>query len=113
MKETRIEFRLSNKEKRELDRLSKKHDYTLSEYIRRKLLHENPDYDEFNERYVSPEQDKNNLLNISLNYKISYMLSKLFIKLGMNADEFNEIQQEALDYARKERLKYGYKIIKS
>ena len=112
MKKTRVEFRISHKEKRELERLSKKYDFTLAEYIRRKLFHENSDYDEYNERYVSPEADKHNLINITVTYKMIYMLSKIFIRLGMNADEFNELQQEALDYARKERLKYGYRVIK-
>jgi hypothetical protein len=113
MKETRIEFRLTCKEKRELEKLSKKYDSTLAQYIRRKLFRENAEYEELSERYISPEADKNNLLNITVNYKISYMLSKLFIRLGLSVDEFNDIQQEALDYARNERLKYGYRIIKS
>jgi hypothetical protein len=113
MKETRIEFRISHKEKRELDKLSKKYDYSLSEYIRRKLFIENYDYDEFNERYVSPEADKNNLINITVNYKILYMLTKLFANLDINNEALEEIEAEALDYARQERLKYGYRVIKS
>ena len=113
MKETRIEFRISHKEKRELEKLSKKYDHSLSEYIRLKLFAHNFDYDEFNERYVAPEPDKNNLVNITVNYKTFYMLTKLFARLGMSSSELEEIEIEALDYARKQRMKYGYKIIKS
>ena len=113
MKESRIEFRISNKEKRELESLCKKYDYSLSEYIRRKLFVENLDYEELRERYVSPEPDKNSLLNITVNYKTFYMLTKLFARLGMSSDELEEIEIEALNYARKQRLQYGYKIIKS
>ena len=113
MKETRIEFRISHKEKRELEKLSKKYDHSLSEYIRLKLFAHNFDYDEFNERYVSPETDKNNLINITVNYKAFYILTKLLTKFGMSSTELEEVETEALDYARKQRMKYGYKVIKS
>ena len=110
MKETRIEFRLTHKEKRELDRLSKKYDYSLSEYIRRKIFTENCDYDEYNERYISPALEKNNLINITVNYKALYLLSKILARLGMDSEE---LEAEALEYARVERLKYGYRAVKS
>ena len=113
MKETRIEFRISHKEKRELEKLSKKYEFSMAEYIRRKLFVDNLDYEEIRERYVGPEPDKNNLVNITVNYKTFYMLTKLFARLGMSSSELEEIEIEALDYARNQRMQYGYKIIKS
>ena len=113
MKETRIEFRLSHKEKRELEKLCKKYDFSFGEYIRRKLFHENSDYDEFNERYVSPEVDKNNLITISIIYKIYYLLIAVLENQGVVEEEVENLKKNSLEFARKQRLNDGYKIIKS
>ena len=43
MKETRIEIRLSRKEKKQIDDICQKLDFTLSDYVRRKLFDENED----------------------------------------------------------------------
>jgi hypothetical protein len=109
MREIRIEFKLTKHEKRTLDMICKSSNSNLSDYIRRRLFSDNEDFADFDEKFISPISDKHNLLTITSLYKLSYMLSVL---LGEQDLDVKEVNENALEYARSERKKHGYKIVK-
>jgi hypothetical protein len=112
MREIRIEFRVDHAEKKELNKISRKYGFTTADYIRYKLFNTNCDTEEANERYVSPEESKNNLITLSVIYKVYYLLTRILEKQGADGEELQNITDRSLEYARTQRLKYGYKIIK-
>ena len=113
MREIRIEFRVDHTEKKELNKICRKYGFSIADYIRYKLFHTNCDTEEMNERYISPEDGKNNLITLSFIYKVYYLLTKILEKQGAESEEIQNITNQSLEYARTQRAKYGYKIIKS
>lgn len=109
--EDRIEFRIEEKNKDRLIKIAEQYGLTLSEYIKRKLLNENEDLDNFETRYISPETNKNNLLTVSVLYKTNFMVKEILAKQGYSQDEFVELEQRSLEFAREQREKHGYKIL--
>jgi hypothetical protein len=109
----KMEFRASEQERKALKAISAKFGYKVSEYIRRKLFHENKGL-AAEEKFVSPHQDKHDLIVISLLHKIFYVAMEL-VKYapGMDSGAVQKIDTKALAYARQEQLRYGYKYIKS
>ena len=109
MREIRIEFKLTKQEKRALDMICKSNNSNLSDYIRRRLFCDNEDFADFEEKFVSPITDKHTLLTITSLYKMSYLLGVLLKKQDLDV---KEVSENALEYARSERKKHGYKIVK-
>ena len=109
--EERIEFRIEEKNKNKLIKISKQFGLSLSDYIKRKLLDENEDLDKLEVRYISTEADKNNLLTVSVLYKTNFMVKEILAKQGYSQDEFVELEQRSLEFAREQREKHGYKIL--
>ena len=65
MREIRIEFKLTRHEKKALDMICKSCNSNLSDYIRRRLFCDNEDFADFEEKFISPVNDKHNLLTIT------------------------------------------------
>lgn len=113
MREIRIEFRVDDTEKKELNKICRKYGFTIADYIRYKLFSTNCDIEELDEIYISPEKSKNNLITVSVIYKVYYLLTRILEKQGAGDEEIQNIADQSLEYARTQRAKYGYKIIKS
>ena len=111
MKENRLVIRMSKAELDALKKLSKNFGYNVSEYVKRKLFNHNEDLLDDLTRYVSPEADKNNLLTVSVLYKTNFMVKEILAKQGYSQDEFVELEQRSLEFAREQREKHGYKIL--
>jgi len=109
MREIRIEFKLTKHEKKALDMICKSSNSSISDYIRHRLFYDNEDFADFDEKFVSPITDKHNLLTITSLYKMSYLLGVLIKTQDLDV---KEVTENALEYARSERKKYGYKIVK-
>jgi hypothetical protein len=112
MRKVRIEFRLSLQERKAINKASCKFGLNLSDYIRRKLFDENEDLANANEKYVSPHNDKHNLITISVLYKTYYLLKELLEKQNNSVDVI-DLEKNSLEYARRERERYGYNVIKN
>ena len=111
MRVKRIEFRLDELEEKTLKLVAHKYGLSLGNYIRRKLFHENEDLMELEQRFISPNTDKHRLLSTSLTYKALYLIKIMLETLGSTTIEINLLEQQALEYARKQREQYGYKIL--
>jgi hypothetical protein len=113
MRRIRTEFRLNQQEKKLLDKICKKYDLSFGCYIRKKLFDENDDLINSDERYISPEISKHNLITITNLYKLYYLLFSSLTKQGMLDNEVIDLEKQSLEYARQQRAKYGYEIIKT
>lgn len=113
MRRIRTEFRLNQQEKKLLDKICKKYDLSFGNYIRKKLFDENDDLITSDERYISPESNKHNLITITNLYKMYYLIFSSLTKLGMSDSETTNLEKQSLEYARQQRAKYGYEIIKT
>jgi hypothetical protein len=113
MKDSRLEIRLSKKEKKQLEQICNKHGLTLSEYLRKKVFDENEDMIFDDDKYVSPIPTKHNLLAITAIYKMYHLVLSTLKSQGLSVDEISTMDKKSLDYAREERLKHGYKVIKN
>ncbi len=105
-------IKFTDNERKTLKKLSMKNGFNVSEYIKRKLFHENEDLSE-TDVFISPSNDKNNLLTLSVVFKTFYMARELLEKLGYSKTEIENVEKKSLEYARSERERYGYKIIKA
>lgn len=102
-------IRMTVQEKKTLKEISSKLGFNVSEYIRRKLFHENDDLVE-EEKYISPYQAKHNLILISVLYKTIYLVREVLKnQYSDDIDAIIEAEAQSLEYARNERIKYGYK----
>ena len=111
MSKTNFLLAMTKIEKQTLQNIATKLGYNLSEYIRRKLFHENSDIANNDNRYVSIASDKHNILSISVLYKLLYLQRENLEKQDYTEDELVDLEQKALEFARKEREIHGYKII--
>ena len=111
MSKTNFLLAMTKIEKQTLQKISTKLGYNLSEYIRRKLFHENSDIANNDNRYVSIASDKHNILNISVLYKLLHLQRELLKRQDYTEDELTDLEREALEFARKQRESHGYKII--
>jgi 3-methyladenine DNA glycosylase AlkC len=112
MRELRIELRMNQKEKKEINKISKTLGLSVSEYIRRKLFEENEDLAATEDKFISPHVDKHNVLNVTMIYRIFYLVREI-LKNQKDIGAIAELERTALDFARKEREKYGYKRIEA
>jgi hypothetical protein len=88
------------------------HGDNFSDYLRRKVFCENEELSE-NVKYVSPPRSKHNIIVITFLLKIFYLIRELLsLQSGMTPERFAEIDRESLEYARKAREAFGYKIFK-
>lgn len=100
-------------EKQALQKIADRFGYNLSEYMRRKLFHENDDLDAEEVRYCSPETNKHRILNISVLYKLLYLNKEILLKQGYSMHEIAVLEQKSLEFSRQQRKEVGYKIIES
>ena len=113
MEKVRIEIRMSLNEKKAITKAAEGLGFSLNEYIRRKLLDENDDLLE-QDKFISPHPDKHNLINTSILYKTFYLVREILKnQYNDNIEAVMEAEDQALEYSRQERVKYGYKLIKS
>jgi hypothetical protein len=115
MRRIRTEFRLNHNEKKLLNNVCKKYDLSFSNYIRRKLFDENEDLTSADERYVSPEANKHNLITVTMLHKLYYLFLKFVDKqeLQKSNEDTADLDAKSLEYARQQRAKYGYEVIKT
>ena len=113
MEKIRIECRVNKKEKEVIDKAATELGLHLSDYFRRKMLDENEDLVDDKERYVSPHINKNNLLIITILLRVLHFVRELFRnQQNITQEIFEEVDKCSLEFARKERRRYGYKLIK-
>lgn len=104
-------IRFSDFERKTLKKVSARFGYNVTEYIKLKLFHENEDLI-VEETFISPHRDKNNVLLASITLKTFHMVKELMFKsTSASAEEVAEAEHRSLEYARKERSRYGYKRI--
>jgi hypothetical protein len=111
MSKTNFLLTMTKIEKQALQKIATKFGYNLSEYMRKKLFNENTDLASEENRYLSIHSDKHNMLSISMLYKILFFQRELLEKQDYTEDELTELEQNALEYCRKQRENHGYKII--
>ena len=110
--ENRLVIRIKEKEKTLLKGAGNKFGYNLSDYVRHKLLEENEDLIETEEKYISPPTSKHNLITVSLLLKIFNTLMTVFkSQQNVTHEDCIEVVKNSLAYARDEREKIGYKHI--
>jgi uncharacterized protein (DUF1778 family) len=112
MSENRLVIRINKIEKELLRNNAKKYGFSLTDYVKRKLLDENEDLADPQEKYISPARDKSELLTVSLLYKTIYMVRSVLRQHGLENKDLIDVEQKALEFAREQRERYGYKIIK-
>ena len=113
MTKTSLLLKMTKLEKQALQKIADRFGYNLSEYIRRKLFHENDDLDTEEAKYLSPETDKHRILNISVLYKLLYLNKEILLKQGYSKHEIAALEQKSLEFARQQRKEAGYKIIET
>ena len=106
-------IRFTEKEKIAIKKIATSYGYNVTEYIKRKLFHENIDISSNEDRYISPESGKHNIFTVTAIYKMMEMMSEVLKRQGIEQEELVEIEKKALESARKIRLKYGYQVIKA
>ena len=111
MSKTNFLLTMTKIEKQALQNIATKFGYNLSEYMRRKLFHENSDITNNDNRYISIASDKHNILSISILYKLLYLQRENLERHNYTEDELLELEQKSLEFARKQRENHGYKII--
>lgn len=111
MKFMLLNFRVTAQEMSELKNIANGLGYNLSDYLKQKLFKENEDFNDKEIRYISPCQKKNNLLTVTMLCKMLYLVMELLEKQGYSADEIKQLEGQALNYARNQREKHGYRIL--
>lgn len=109
MRKLRVEFLMNQQEKSLVNKAAENHGLSLSDYIRRKLLDENKDITQNEERYVyeTPAKNKHNYLNIAITSDIYWMLYN-FISEQKDKDKMQEFRNNSRAIARKSIVHYGY-----
>lgn len=112
MKETRIEFRASQKERQKIDKIANTYGLNLSDYIRRKLFDENTDFITNEDKYLGPTKDRHNFITAAVLHDIYWMMFH-FISENKSDETIKEIKNKFRQEAKKSITKYGYfKVIK-
>lgn len=113
MRKLRTELLLNKHEKKELVEVAEKFGMSQSDYVRRKLFEENEDLAADAEKFISPHTEKNQVIQMTVLYKIYHMIKEVLSRQDkVSTAEIVEADIQALEYARREREKYGYKHIK-
>ena len=112
MKEARIEFRASQKERRKIDKIANAYGLNLSDYIRRKLFDENTDLITNEDKYLGPAKERHNFISAAVMHDIYWMIFN-FISENKSDENIKEIKNKFRQEARKSITKYGYfKVVK-
>ena len=106
-----LNIRVTTQEMTELKRIATSFGYNLSAYVKRRLFIENEDFNDKEIIYINPNLKKSNLLNITMLCKMLYLQLELLEKLGCNSEDIASLEEKALEYARLQREKQGYRII--
>ena len=80
MSKTSLLLTMTKLEKQSLQKTATRFGYNVSEYIRRKLFNENIDLSHDEDHYISPALDKHNTLNISVLYKVIYLIKEILVR---------------------------------
>ena len=113
MNKTNFLLAMTKLEKQALQKIAKQFGYNLSEYMRRKLFNDNSDLISEEPRYLSPVTDKHNNLNMSVLYKMFYLVNAILAKQGHTQQELERLEQKSLEFARTQRDHQGYKIMEN
>ena len=109
--EEKIHLRITKEEKKTLKQQASEYGLSISEYARRKLVQENEDLS-IETKYVCPPQAKHNLVVTTTVLKILYLVHQLIIRQpDMTSEALTDIDDSTLQFARKIRLEYGYKLL--
>ncbi len=106
-------IRMDKKDRDILKKLATSFGFSVSDYVKRKVFDENEDLKINDIRYITPYENKHDLLTISLLYTILYVLKKNLAIQKITKDEIKTIENEALLYAKERLEKQGYKIVKN
>jgi hypothetical protein len=114
MTEARIEIRMSNEEKKQLRVEADKCDYSLSDYIRKKLLDDNADIYTINKtKFISPSGAAHEAIVAASVKTIECVLLEIIKKMpNTTKKEAFDILRRAREAAKNGLKNYGYHIIK-
>ena len=107
MKEARIEFRASFKERSKIDDIANSYGLTLSDYIRRKLFDENTDLLANEDKYLGPDKDRHNFISVAVLHDIYWMMFN-FVSENKNEETIKEIKNNFRQAAKESITQYGY-----
>ena len=106
-----LNIRVTDQEMKELKRIATSFGYNLSAYVKRRLFTENEDFNDNEILYVNPSLKKSNLLTVTMLCKMIYLQLEILEKHGYSHEELISLDKKALEYARSQREKQGYRII--
>lgn len=112
MTEQTILIRLTDKEKCSIKLLAEDNGQTVSEYIRNKVLYENPEYLTNNELIEMPAQKHHCYLMFGTLIDTFHVLIE-YIKTQTNEEQLKEISERAHSSSKEIASRYGYRKIKS
>jgi len=114
MTEARIEIRMSNEEKKQLRVEADKCDYSLSDYIRKKLLDDNADIHTINKtKFISPSGAAHEAIVAASVKTIECVLLEIIKKFpNTTKEEALGILRSGREEAKNGLKNYGYHIIK-
>jgi hypothetical protein len=114
MTEARIEIRMSNQEKEQLRIEADKCDYSLSDYIRKKLLDDNVDiYDKNKMKFITPSGATHEaVVAVSVKTIEETLIKIMGRQFKIERREALDVIEEARDNAKKSLKTLGYHIIK-
>lgn len=106
-----LNIRVTTQEMTELKRIATSFGYNLSSYVKRRLFIENEDFNDKEIIYINPSLKKSNLLTVTMLCKMLYLQLEILEKQGYSTEEISSLEKKALEYARTQREKQGYRII--
>jgi intein-encoded DNA endonuclease-like protein len=112
MESNRLVIRIDPKEKKALKKQASKYGDSLTAYVKRKLFDENEDLAE-SDIYISPKSNKSDLVMVSVLHKSLHFMREVLKKLGTSEEEIIAAEKRSIEYARQERERYGYRLIKA
>lgn len=107
MKELRVDIRINEKEKETLQRISQRNNMTVTDYIRYRVFHNNPDTTNEEYIYETPAKDRHNYLIMAILNNVYWMLHHSFLE-QKGAEKMQEFKNICKEAAKKDIVNYGY-----
>jgi hypothetical protein len=107
MKKSRSEILVSEEEKKILEKSANNRDMTVSEYIRYRVFHNNPEISSESFVYETPAKDRHNFLNMAVLHDIYWMMYQ-HLSENKSDEEKTEFRNDLKLKTKNSITNYGY-----
>jgi hypothetical protein len=107
MTEHRIHVRANEEEKKLLEKAATNRDMTISDYIKYRVFHNNPEISTENAIYEGPSKDRHNFLTMAVLHDVYWMIYQ-FLSEDKSDEEKKEFRNNLKMKTKNTITNYGY-----